>query len=457
MIINLSEVINYSKDSLQSRALMRSIMLDLYPGKTREMNILLNVYESGIPKIIKNDQAITDSQYAQYIAKIVDEYGMQEQCAIEGLNAWIDVCLGNGKSDKLHYSLSNLEEKSLGKHEYSNTYNESKKTVDQYDNAHNSPMMDYGNHVPTDVSVKKEPVANTSDYQFQKIASDAVKITKFIGIDDGCISIPSRIDGCEVISIGKDAFADCKYMTEVIIPEGVVSIEDAAFRGCERLKKVVFPSTLKNIGTRVKVDKDVKLLGMVQRGSFYQCGMLSSINVPDGVDFISAGAFAHCGLLSNVAIPDNISYIGNSAFANTKIKNIRFPHGIKYINDYAFTGCDFQEITLPDGIERIGEGAFSHCHELSRISLPATIRSIANRAFEGCYKLNSIELKEGVEVIGDNAFAGSDCIKEVLVPRSVFSIGTGAFKSNVTLICYPGTKAVEYGRKNGMRMKSATS
>lgn len=54
MEIDLQRVLSYSKDSLQSRALMRSIILDLYPGKTREMNVLLDIYESGVPLTIKS-------------------------------------------------------------------------------------------------------------------------------------------------------------------------------------------------------------------------------------------------------------------------------------------------------------------------------------------------------------------------------------------------------------------
>ena len=52
MKIDLAIVIGYSKDSLQSREKMRAIMRDLYPNSTLEMNVLLSVYESGIPQII---------------------------------------------------------------------------------------------------------------------------------------------------------------------------------------------------------------------------------------------------------------------------------------------------------------------------------------------------------------------------------------------------------------------
>ena len=54
MAIDLRRVLSYSKDCMQSRALMRAVILDLYPASTREMNVLLAVYESGIPKEIKS-------------------------------------------------------------------------------------------------------------------------------------------------------------------------------------------------------------------------------------------------------------------------------------------------------------------------------------------------------------------------------------------------------------------
>lgn len=453
MIINLSKVISYSKDALQSRAHMRAIMCDLYPGNTQEMNILLSVYESGIPKKIKKDQTITDVQYALYIKQIIDDYGMQKKYAVIGLNSWIDVFLGPGTSDTL--SLHYFEKQNEREEKSDSNFAEVSKQIGR---DFSNPTENDNNQKTTVVEVKDETIITASDYQFCKISFDSVEIIKFVGIDDGSISIPNYLDGCKVVSIGKEAFAECRYMTEIIIPEGVESIEDAAFSKCERLRKICFPSTLKNIGTRKKVSSRDRSIGMVQNGSFYKCGMLTSISIPDGVEYISVGAFAHCGSLSDVIIPSDITYIGNSAFAYTKVNNLRFPHSLKYINDYSFFGCDFREITLPKGVEQIGEGSFSHCHELVAINLPSSMRLIDNRAFEGCNRLRNIGLKEGIEVIGEKAFAGIDDLTEVLVPKSVNFIAPDAFdsKSNITLICYPGSKAIEVGRKNGFRMKSAT-
>ena len=92
-MIDLSKVIGYSKDCLQSRSLMRAVILDLYPWQTREMNVLLDVYESGVPREIRSAGTITDSQYAAYVQRIVNDYGLQEKYVIEGLDAWIDQCI----------------------------------------------------------------------------------------------------------------------------------------------------------------------------------------------------------------------------------------------------------------------------------------------------------------------------------------------------------------------------
>ncbi len=47
--------------------------------------------------------------------------------------------------------------------------------------------------------------------------------------------------------IGKAAFADCKYLDSVVIPEGVEIVEEKAFANCKSLKKIVLPASLKKL------------------------------------------------------------------------------------------------------------------------------------------------------------------------------------------------------------------
>lgn len=166
MDINLKHVLSYSKDSLQSRAQMRAIMQDLYPGKTLEMNTLLDVYESGVPREIRNTGKIDDVQYTKYIQKIMNEYGVQQGYVIDALNAWIDACVLPGTSSRL---------KPAGGQQH--------KPIEQ-------PITNPINHV----SINTEQVVvngNTSDYETKNIGNNQVIITKFIGFDIGGTIVPN--------------------------------------------------------------------------------------------------------------------------------------------------------------------------------------------------------------------------------------------------------------------------
>ena len=108
MEIDLTKILAYSPDCLQNRAQLRSIMMDMYPGKTRDMNLILAVYDSGIPSKIKNDGSITLTQYISYCKKIADDYGLIDKYIKEALNSWIDICLGVGTAATLEKSSSIL-------------------------------------------------------------------------------------------------------------------------------------------------------------------------------------------------------------------------------------------------------------------------------------------------------------------------------------------------------------
>lgn len=75
--------------------------------------------------------------------------------------------------------------------------------------------------------------------------------------------------------------------------------------------------------------------------------------------------------------------------------------------------------------------------------------------------MSKVELNEGLLEIGSEAF--KNClIESVVVPSTVNEFGREIFdkryrKNNNPLIiyCYPGSKAVEYGRLSGLVVKKA--
>ena len=95
------------------------------------------------------------------------------------------------------------------------------------------------------------------------------------------------------------AFAYCKSLSNVVIPDSVTSIGDGAFEDCSSLSSVVLPDSITSIGNR----------------AFNECDSLRSVVIPDGVTSIGVGAFIGCKSLKSLEIPDSVTSIGFGAFS----------------------------------------------------------------------------------------------------------------------------------------------
>ena len=76
------------------------------------------------------------------------------------------------------------------------------------------------------------------DYE---IGGMQVTITDCDNSAEGELVIPSEIEGLPVTSIGRGAFAYCRDLTSINIPDGVTSIGGAVFIACESLQSVTIP------------------------------------------------------------------------------------------------------------------------------------------------------------------------------------------------------------------------
>lgn len=65
------------------------------------------------------------------------------------------------------------------------------------------------------------------------------------------VVIPSEIDGVPVTTIGEGAFAYCKFIESITIPESVTKIEDFAFEECTSLTDINIESNSVTIGSDV--------------------------------------------------------------------------------------------------------------------------------------------------------------------------------------------------------------
>ncbi len=170
---------------------------------------------------------------------------------------------------------------------------------------------------------------------------------------EGELRIPAFIDGHRVLSIGtRDVigggrvFQNCKKLTKVVIPNGVISIGGGAFMGCEQLQEVSLPNSLVNIGLSSGL------------GTFGGCTSLKSINIPDGVEYLCDSSFANCNALTEVRIPGSVERIGDRAFFSCEnLKRVAIEEGVRVISDDAFAKCsNLTKVSIPLSVAYIDDG-----------------------------------------------------------------------------------------------------
>lgn len=110
---------------------------------------------------------------------------------------------------------------------------------------------------------------------------------------------------------------------EYRVPAGTRVIGDAAFFGCH-LKNLVLPEGLETI----------------EYEAIASCMLLTSIELPDTVTDVAEYAFASCRALKDVVISDGISHLNRSVFSMCKnLKNVTLPAGISSIDGMTFIMC----------------------------------------------------------------------------------------------------------------------
>ena len=219
--------------------------------------------------------------------------------------------------------------------------------------------------------------------------------------DDGFIVI----DGVLYGYVGEAA--------DVVIPNGVTTIEEYAFRDCNWLTSVTMPGSVTRIGDY----------------AFYSCSGLRSVTIDNGVTSIGSYAFYVCTSLTSVTIPNSVTNIGYGAFNGcSDLTSVTIPCGVTRINSQTFDNCtSLTSVTMPEGVTTIGLGAFRRCTGLTSITIPEGVTTIGSLAFSGCTDLTSVTIPNGVTTIGHSAFSGCTGLSSITIPDSVTYIGNGAF------------------------------
>jgi hypothetical protein len=248
------------------------------------------------------------------------------------------------------------------------------------------------------------------------------------------------ITSCEINENTKciygSAFANCSSLTEITIPNGVVTIADSAFSSCSGLTSITIPDSVTCIGgsafsycSSLQSATLSQNITSIADMTFYNCSSLQSVIVPDKVTSIGMMAFSSCNGLKTVTLGSGVTSIGSNAFSSCMfLASINIPDGVTSIGGSAFYACAFLEsINLPDSVTSIGSYAFYSCSSIKSVVIPDGITTIESYSFAYCYGLKTVTIGNGVTSIGSNAFTKCSNLKVLTIGSEVTSISQYAF------------------------------
>ncbi len=287
-----------------------------------------------------------------------------------------------------------------------------------------------------------------NDFEYIINDQDTVEIVGYQGAG-GHITIPGSIDGKKVVSIGKKAFMNQHFLTEIDIPTTVESIGINAFLDCDSLKKLRMPDSVKTMGfaafARCYALKTVKLsanLKSVSSRAFSGCIALESIKFPAKLQYIDSEAFIGCEKLTEITLPCNTL---NGAFQSCHgLKKVTVTDGCTSLGYAAFQECwSLEQVELSDNITNIGYSCFQNCERLASVKLPENLTALNSSVFASCTNLASVTFGSKLTSIGAYAFSDDIKIQSVKLPDTMRSIGTKAFY-NTSLTNVPYGKTLAY-------------
>lgn len=147
---------------------------------------------------------------------------------------------------------------------------------------------------------------------------------------EGTVTVPSAYRGKPVTAIENEAFLNCRWLENIILPEGITTVGDSAFSGCIALQKLVFPSTLKSLG----------------QNAFKQCILLKEVDLSaTSVPAVDTGSFADTASLHVLKLPAE-AIVGNLFGTRPIINNLS---GSVSLHVYGYTGSSAEEFASGAG------------------------------------------------------------------------------------------------------------
>ncbi|MCH5273417.1 MAG: leucine-rich repeat protein [Lachnospiraceae bacterium] len=275
----------------------------------------------------------------------------------------------------------------------------------------------------------------------------------------GDVIIPSEYKGQPVTTIPEGAFSSCTGITSITIPDSVTSIGKKAFSGCLNLQSITLPF----VGASRTASGKEGVFGYIFGDNSYSGGTSVTqwcSNAATAINYIP-------NQLKKVTITDAVQ-LGYGAFYNcSMLTEINLNSEIVGSSKYTFLNCSgITTINIPN-ITVISESMFEGCSSLTTLTLSESVTGIEAKAFKGCLNLTSLNsttdgefiIGNSVQSIGKDAFTGCIQLQSITLPfvgasrtasgnKGVFGyiFGTYSYSGGtlVTQWCSNGATAANY-------------
>ena len=173
---------------------------------------------------------------------------------------------------------------------------------------------------------------------------------------------------------------------------------------------------------------------------FTECGELSAIELPEGLEIIGRECFSESGLCE-ITVPRGVREISDCAFyACVSLTSIVFQNDgvLKTIGEACFYESGLDAVVFPQSLEETRACAFE-AHLLMHVQVPDTCRVglvidglglaplgsenilVGRRSLARLRTLKTVTLPEGLETIKNHWFSQST-IEKITIPASVTTI-----------------------------------
>lgn len=253
---------------------------------------------------------------------------------------------------------------------------------------------------------------------------------------------------------GKTMYMALLTLTEINVPNGVVSIVGDTLSGSSATK-IILPDTVSsnlsgtvfngmNKLSTIELSSTSKNLKLVD-GNLYSydgkrfikyMGTSKTFTVPEGVETLVCRCITKS--MTTLNLPSTLKVIdGWSLTGVSGVKLLNIPASVTTMYTYSFSADT--KLRVAEGnstyksiddvliLNKAGTKVMMANRNATTYNIPNTVTEIGKSAFYYCSKMTSITIPDSVTTIGAGAFEGCSSLTEITIPQSVTSIGYDAF------------------------------